>query len=530
MKALWVCFALLTALPSPLVLAASDAVDRAVQALGGAEALAGVRTLTAMGTAQHWEPGQSEVPSGEKRFAGNSTFTLTRDLAARSARTDWDRKLVYPRERTYQFSEIVVAGSGYVAGIDTTARTKQSLDSDPPQHTMSPFRAAAAARELARSSPLLALEMQRNPAQVARLADVQIGDVKHPAVRYAAGGYDFIALFDPSTGLPARIRTLDFDAIQGDASFDLVLSDWREVGGIQVAHRQVYELNGTVVVDTAYQSVELNGAVEPGRLEIPQAYRAEPLAANAKVPYQWVIRRQYAGTFFDADRVSYDSKTSKGIELLELAPGVQITQGGTHNSLIVEMKDHLVVFDAPVSDAQSQWTIRAAQAKFPGKPIRTLVMTHHHIDHSAGVRSYAALGASLVVGAGTAEHYRKLLAAPSTRNLDLAAAPLAATPITEVSDKLVLGDGEREVGVYFTANPHAQGMLIGYLPDAKLGYVTDLWSPGRDPLPEQSNPLLAAVVETVKKYELAPERFAGGHGSSAPYEPLAKLVGGGAGD
>jgi glyoxylase-like metal-dependent hydrolase (beta-lactamase superfamily II) len=395
---------------------------------------------------------------------------------------------------------------------------------------MSPFRAAAAARELARSSPLLALEMQRNRAQVARIADVKIGKVTYPAVRYAAGGYGFIALFDPMTGLPARIRTRDFDSIQGDASFDLVLSDWRAVGGIQVAHHQVYELDGIVVVDATYESVELNPAIEAARFEIPEAYRADALGANAPVPYQWVIRRQYAGTFFDADRVSYDSKSSKGLELVELAPGVQIVQGGTHNSLIVELADHLVVFDAPISDAQSQWTIHAAQARFPGKPIRHLVLTHHHIDHSAGLRSYAAAGASLIVGAGTSAHYRELLTAPSTRNPDLPAAQLAATPISEVADRLLLGDGERELGVYRVDNPHAQGMLIGYIADAKLGFVTDLWSPGRDPLPEQSNPLLAAVVEAVNQYQLAPERFAGGHGNSAPYEPLAKLVGGCAGD
>jgi len=42
----------------------------------------------------------------------------------------------------------------------------------------------------------------------------------------------------------------------------------------------------------------------------------------------------------------------------------------------------------------------------------------------------------------------------------------------------VLTDGKREVNVFLVDNPHTQRMLIGYVPDAKLGFVTDIWSPG----------------------------------------------------
>ena len=74
-------------------------------------------------------------------------------------------------------------------------------------------------------------------------------------------------------------------------------------------------------------------------------------------------------------------------------------------------------------------------------------------------------------------------------------------------------------------NPHAKGMLMVYVPDAKLGYVTDLWSPGRDPLPEKPNPALMSVVNTVKRAGIEPARFAGGHGAVGDYAPLAKLAG-----
>ena len=65
-------------------------------------------------------------------------------------------------------------------------------------------------------------------------------------------------------------------------------------------------------------------------------------------------------------------------------------------------------------------------------------------------------------------------------------------------------------------NPHAKGMLMAYVPDAKLGWVTDVWNPGQ-PLPEKPNAGIMSVVNTVKRTGIEPERFAGGHGSSADY-------------
>jgi glyoxylase-like metal-dependent hydrolase (beta-lactamase superfamily II) len=189
------------------------------------------------------------------------------------------------------------------------------------------------------------------------------------------------------------------------------------------------------------------------------------------------------------------------------------------------MKDHLIVFDAPMNEWQSTWTINAAKAKYPGKPIKYLVLTHHHMDHAGGVRAYAAAGATLVVGKGNADHFRTVLARPFTRNPDLTPRDLSTTPLVEVAERYTIPDGKREVTAYLAENPHAAGMLIGYITDARLGFVTDLWSPGAAPLPDKITPALAAVVNTVQKAGIAPLKFAGGHGATGDYAPLAALAG-----
>ena len=503
-----------------------DHVARAVQAQGGTEAMAKVKTISQKGTVRQWEPEQSAVAGGEIRFANQATMESVTDVTMRVTRTDWVRDFQYPAPLKFTFSEVVTAEVGYVAGIDSNGRTKQSQESNPPAHTMSGLRLAASQRELVRSSPLLALEMAQNPDRVSAAPDVTVGGVTYKAAAYRVGTQTLTVMFDPSTGLPARVRSLDYDNIWGDVTYDVALSDWQVVEGVRVATTRKYELNGRMVMETKISETRINATIPADRLQIPAAYlTGAPKPATERVPYQWVIRRQFIGAYLDSDQPSYDTRGSQGLRLVELGPGVQHVVGGSHNSLIVEMKDYLVVFDAPVSDWQSNWTLSAAHAKYLKKPVKYLVLTHHHMDHAGGLRAYASDGVTIVSGKGTAEHWKRVLAAPYTRNPDLGSQDLTRTPIVEVADKWTVTDGQRQVEAYVIApNPHADGMMIGYVVDQKLGFVTDIWSPGA-PLGDKLNPLQASLIAGVKKAGIQPTKFAGGHGSTADYSTLTALEG-----
>lgn len=494
-------------------------VNRALDAMGGAERLAGIKTIAFKGNAKYWEPEQSDAPGGEMRFANESSFDGFIDVATRSTRIDWVRNFAYPAPRTYIFSEIVTPEAGYVLGVDSTARNAQSLKMSPPAHSMSGQRLAATLRELRRGgSAALMLAMQRNPERVEPAAEI----AGQPAVSFDG----FLVAFDPATGLPARVRTLDYDNVWGDVTYDLVFSNWRDIGGIRIPMSRKAELNGRTVIDIDFTDLRFNPPVDTARLQVPAEIRqgaAKPAARN--VPYQWVIRRQFIGVYMDSDNASYDTRGSQGLRLQEIAPGVLQVQGGTHNSLVVEMSDHLIVLDAPVTDAQSLWLVGQTRARFPGKPIRWLALTHHHMDHVGGLRGILAEGGvTLVVGQGAGEHYRRVLAAPTTRNPDLPARSYHMTAILEVPQSHVMSDSAgRQVIVYVMDNPHAKAMLMGWVPHARIGYVTDVWTPG-PPLPAKPNPGLASVVNAVKRAGLQPERFAGGHGSTADYQLLVRLV------
>ena len=202
-----------------------DPVSRAVAAMGGVEALRALRSASIRGTAKHWEPEQSQVPGGDARFAAESSFELTLDFVNQRARTDWVKRFSYPSPRTFNYAELVTPEAGYVVGVDSNSRNARSRASHPPAHTMSGLRLAAALRELRRSSPTLLLEMHDHPERVQRRPNVVVDTVAYPALSYNAGSYSFIVMFDPHSGLPARVRSLDYDNLLGNVDFDLVLSD-----------------------------------------------------------------------------------------------------------------------------------------------------------------------------------------------------------------------------------------------------------------------------------------------------------------
>ena len=102
-------------------------VQRGVDAMGGADQIAAIKTISVKGTMKQWEPEQSDVPGGETRFANESSYEVVQDRTRRAARYDWEKKFAYPAPRTYKFSEILTPDAGYVLGVDTTARNAQNF-------------------------------------------------------------------------------------------------------------------------------------------------------------------------------------------------------------------------------------------------------------------------------------------------------------------------------------------------------------------------------------------------------------------
>ncbi len=502
------CFSTASSVASAQSVPPVELVKQAVAAAGGVEALRAVKGVILKGDTRHWEPQQSFTPDIEPRFIGDSKLTISWDSEKNMMRSDWDRDLKYPFVERAKYSEIVTPMFGAVS----TAK------GDLP---MSNIRFAAYMREFERASPKLLLKALDAPERLYALPEQKLDGKLLPAAAFADGDFKFTILFDRTTKLPAAIRTLDDDQIYGDVEYDLVLSDWKQVGGIKLAHTNVYKVNHTEVGRVTYGEIDINPSIPPETFAIRDEGRKEAkMPAPGSVPYQWVVRRLFLGRFLDSDTVNYPS-SAPGLKLVELAPNVQFASGGTHNSLIVARKNDIVVFDAPINEWQSRWTIDAAKAKYPGKPVKFLVLTHHHNDHTGGARTYVAEGATVVVAAPNKAHFETLLRAAHSVNPDELQKNPKPANVVEFNEKMVLKDEGGDIGLYKIANPHSDGMLIGHLVNENIVWVTDLYSPLRD---KDRSEGFVAFYESLKKLGIAPDRVVGGHGGFAPASAMEAIM------
>jgi len=484
-----------------------DLVKAAVAAEGGADALKALKGLAIKGTAKHWEPGQSFKAGGEPRFLGDTTFSMTVDLTKGSARIDLDRSMQYPAVAMVRYTEVITPTMGFVT--DAKGSTAASG-----------MRVAAQSRELERASPALLLKALDDPKNVASAGQQKLGKASLPAVIYNDGGTKFTILFDPKTHLPAAIRTLDDDNIFGDANYDLVLGDWKAVGGVQVAHSLSYDLNGIKVGEAKLTEVSVNPSIADGAFAPSDAVKAAakpPMTGH--VPYQWVLRRIALARFLDDDSMFYP--TASPPKTVELAPNVAQVITGSANNLIVNMKDGLAIFDAPFGEPQSKYVIEQAKAKFPGKPIKYLILTHHHMDHTGGMRTFAAEGATIIVPAPDKAYFEKDLKTVHTVVPDELQMHPRKVQVVEVKDQMTLKDEQAEIKMFRIDNPHVDGMLTIQVVQPNIVWVTDLWSPARDTVKTPNSEAYAAAL---KKLGISGATLAGGHGANGKQSDLEALM------
>jgi glyoxylase-like metal-dependent hydrolase (beta-lactamase superfamily II) len=485
---------------------AENLVKQAVAAQGGAE-LRGLKGLAIKGDAKFWEPGQSFAPGGEPRFLGDATFDVTWDLAQGRARTVWDRDQKYPEPVRLKYTETVLPTLGFV----TDEKSSQA---------MSGIRVAAHQRELERASPWLLVKAMDNAASVRAAGAQRLGQQSLPAVSYTDGGTTFTILFDRKTHLPAAVRTRDDDNINGDSNYDLVLADWKTVSGAQIAQSLSYRINGVEVAKLNYRDISANPSIAASAFAVPDAVKASAKPpATGNVPYQWVLRRIFLTRFTDSDNIIFPN--GGGLKLVELAPNVQHVQGGGATNLIVAMKDYLVVFEAPYGELQSRWVIDAAKAKYPGKPIRYLVLTHHHMDHTGGMRTFVAEGAKVIVPVGDKAYFEKDIKSPHTVAPDDLQKNPRTTEVIELKDQMTLKDEVGEIHLYNVPNPHVQTMLLGHIVTGNILFVTDLISP-RGPI--ERSEATVAVGEVLRKHGITGATIAGGHGTTAKQTDIAQTL------
>jgi glyoxylase-like metal-dependent hydrolase (beta-lactamase superfamily II) len=263
--------------------------------------------------------------------------------------------------------------------------------------------------------------------------------------------------------LVERIETWYGSPVLGDTKFEADFSAYKDFGGVKFP-THISQRNGPYpILDLTVTEVKPNA---PVAIEVPANIRNAPPAGPATLQAE---------------------KISDGIWMVQ----------GTAKSVALEMKDHIVMIEAPETEARSIAVIDAVRRAIPGKPIKYLINTHHHFDHAGGLRTYAAEGATIITYHTNIPFYENTWRNPRTINPDRLSKS-GRTPVFEgVTGNRVLSDGAREIDIYhYGGNMHNPGMLMIYMPRERMLIEADSWTP-----PAVVGDVPGAVVNLVNFYE-----------------------------
>ena len=207
----------------------------------------------------------------------------------------------------------------------------------------------------------------------------------------------------------------------------------------------------------------------------------------------------------------------------QAAPGVWFVHGGSHHSVAIEMADHVVLFEAPLGDGRTNAVLEAVKKTIPAKPIRFVVPSHHHFDHSGGLRAAAAADAVIVVPERTRPFFEQAYATPRTLNPDTLAKSGKQARFATYRDKHVLTDGTQTLELHvLRGNVHAEEFIVGYLPKDKILIVADAFSP-RAPVtqtPANINPSTKNLWENIERLKLDVQTVLPIHGRMVKVDEL----------
>ena len=140
-----------------------------------------------------------------------------------------------------------------------------------------------------------------------------------------------------------------------------------------------------------------------------------------------------------------------------------------------EFDDHITMVEANRTDAALQAILQVANALVPGKRVTQVIQSHHHFDHSAGLRAAVAQGLTIISRRGNEGIFREMVARPARLFPDALARNPRPLTFIPVDDHLKMKDSTNEIDIYHVVgNYHMADAVIVHVPRSNLLVEADL--------------------------------------------------------
>src|SRR5262245_10010202 len=293
--------------------------------------------------------------------------------------------------------------------------------------------------------------------------------------------------------LVEKVVALVPNAVLGDMRVEINYSDYKDFGGVKFPTKIKQTIGDYPALDLTVTDVQPNAAVN---IAIPDPIVQTP------APYARV--------------------TSQAV-----ADGVWHVTGGTHHSVVIEMKDHLIVVESPLNEDRAAAVLGEVK-KLSSKPVKYVVATHHHFDHAGGLRAVAAEPLTILAPESNRAFLEKSLGAPSTGNPVRLAKSGKKGTVEGVGVLRTLTDGARTVDIHQVAdNNHHGGIIMLHLPKEKLLIEADVFNPpaANAPAPAGVNSNWVGLADNIKRLNLTVDQIVPLHSRIVSLTELNKLIG-----
>lgn len=485
-----------------------DPLADMIEFLGGEQALEDLSSfrITASGTRSISGEGQS---AGDPALqTGTFESLLSYDIGANAARIDYERVVELLGGVPLSYAEIYNGELGYVAGDDAI------LVPGPTDAPMLSSRWVSGRMQMAYFNPHLIVRELLAGERTAQVSEdgvegcdsiIEVSDTISPINLCVLEGGQLVAL-----------STLTNDFLLRDVEMQVLYTDWSGEG-VKFPQQIEMSIDGAVYQSES-RSVELDVELDAALFELPRGGMFDMQIADFGA-----LSHQFFQSF-SAIGLPLDFPM---LELVptELAPGVFHISGGSHHSMVVEQDSGVVVIEAPNYPERADAILAWAAEQFPNKSVTHVIATHHHEDHTAGLRSFVAAGATVVLHEGSQDYFvERVFAAPSTLSPDALSSANVEPTVEGVGEGgLVLEALSNRITLAHLSNGHCTDMLLIHV-DGGGGVVfnSDLYNPGNGGSalsPVGAQELLDAI-------EAGPDTalIAGGHGGVAPLSELQDFL------
>lgn len=279
-----------------------------------------------------------------------------------------------------------------------------------------------------------------------------MGGKKYTMVSFTAPSKAKVNGYINADNMVERVETWIDNPMLGDTLFEATYTDYKDFGGVKFPAHIVLKQGGFPTLDVMVSDVKPNA---PATLQAAQRGGAGGGGGGGAPP------------------AATSQKLADGVYLILPA----------YAALAVDFKDGIVIIEGPQSEARANAIIAEAKRVIPNKPIQYVVNTHNHFDHSSGLRTFIAEGATIVTYQGNKGYYEKIFAQPHTLNPDRQSEARKKISIETIGDKKVMTDGNHVIELHRLANSnHNEGLIVAYLPKEKILVEADAFNP-----PAQAN-------------------------------------------